>query len=360
MIAWSFTAHESRSIARATSAALSGGSSSWRNHPLAYHLSEILQLVKRASTSCVRKFTRLTVSSSTAKSLLNVGVYAHDSYIHTARPSCDGLAVPVNRAVLCTEQKSGWQLLLRRFRSLRATLVSQGDVSLFAVRVYLWSTDVSLCAPDHTECLKGLQPLVCQLFPVFSHQQQRHQSQTFLESNNDSVDTQVCTQAFVWCQFQLLKYICHRMHSHVWLHPPSSCYCRHAETGERSLGWILQLSLTLPTLTPSASRLPQQISVTAMTSTCWRTDSASLGCTFSGLTMLDCWFCTLHACRKPTRYIPCPAYLTPSLCRLLHLCPIYVLWNIQCMSRAGSTGVAMNICSCTACCSISATHQSWR
>ena len=304
---------------------MSGGSSSWRNRPLAYHLSEILQPVERFSTSCVRKFARLTVLSSTAQPLLNVSVYAHASCVHNARPSCDGLAVPVNRAVLCTEQKGGWQLLLRRFRSLRATLVSQGNVSLFAVRVYLWSTDVSLRAPDHTECLKGLQPLVCQLFPVFSHQQQSFQSQTFFESSNNSVDTEVCTQ---YCQFQLLHYMCCRMHSHVWLHPPSCCYCRHVETGGRSLGWILQLSPTLPTLTlSSASRLPQQISVTAMTSTCWRMDSASLGCISSGLTMLDCWFCTLHACRKPTRYIPYPACLTPSFCRLLYLCSIYVVWN---------------------------------
>ena len=197
MIAWSSAANESRSIARAASAALSGGSSSWRNHPLVYHLSEILQLVGRASTSYVRKCipSPVTVSSSTTKPVSNVSVYAHDSLFHIARPSCDGLAVAVNRAVLCTEQKGGWQLLLRRFRSLRATLVSQGNVSWFAVRVYLWSTDVSLCAPDHAECLKGLQPLVCQLFPVFSQQQQRYQSQTFLESSNKSVDTEVCTQA---------------------------------------------------------------------------------------------------------------------------------------------------------------------
>lgn len=154
----------------------------------------------------MRKFARLTVLSSTAQPLLNVSVYAHASCVHNARPSCDGLAVPVNRAVLCTEQKGGWQLLLRRFRSLRATLVSQGNVSLFAVRVYLLSTDVSLCAPDHTECLKGLQPLVCQLFPVFSHQQQRYQSQTFLESSKNSVDTEVCTS----CHFQLFHYICRR------------------------------------------------------------------------------------------------------------------------------------------------------
>ena len=59
-----------------------------------------------------------------------------------------------------------WQVLVRRFRSLRATLVSHADLSLFAAQVYLLSTDVSLHAADHAECLKSLQALVQQLLPA--------------------------------------------------------------------------------------------------------------------------------------------------------------------------------------------------
>ena len=59
-----------------------------------------------------------------------------------------------------------WHVLVRRFRSLRATLVSHADSSLFAAQVYLLSTDVSLHAADHAECLKSLQALVQQLLPT--------------------------------------------------------------------------------------------------------------------------------------------------------------------------------------------------
>lgn len=63
-----------------------------------------------------------------------------------------------------------WQVLVRRFRSLRATLVSHADLSLFAARVYLLSTDVSLHAADHAEYLKSLQALVQQLLPSLNAQ----------------------------------------------------------------------------------------------------------------------------------------------------------------------------------------------
>lgn len=44
--------------------------------------------------------------------------------------------------------------------------MSHSDSSLFASQVYLLSTDVSLYAADHAECLKSLQGLVQQLLPT--------------------------------------------------------------------------------------------------------------------------------------------------------------------------------------------------
>ena len=68
-----------------------------------------------------------------------------------------------------TADQADWRLLVRRFRSLRATLVAHADVSLFAAQVYLLSTDVSLCAADHAETLKSLQALVQDLLPELIH-----------------------------------------------------------------------------------------------------------------------------------------------------------------------------------------------
>lgn len=59
-----------------------------------------------------------------------------------------------------------WQVLVRQFRSLRASLLAHGNDGLLAVRVPLWALDVTLHAQDYAECLKSLQGLVLQLFPA--------------------------------------------------------------------------------------------------------------------------------------------------------------------------------------------------
>ena len=109
---------------------------------------------------------------------------------------CNSLAEISSIPVSAAEQNSNWQVLLRRFRSLRATLVSHDKISWFAVRAYLWSTDVSLCSTDHAECLKALQALVCQLFPVLDTQDKACQSLCSLTSSSKPGDTEVCSQIF--------------------------------------------------------------------------------------------------------------------------------------------------------------------
>lgn len=95
--------------------------------------------------------------------------------------------------LLTAGQQREWQVLVRRFRSLRATLLTERDISYFSVRVYLWSTDVSLRAVDHAECLKALQALVHQLLPVFTAQQSNLQILSLLADSNSELDTEVCT-----------------------------------------------------------------------------------------------------------------------------------------------------------------------
>ncbi len=102
----------------------------------------------------------------------------------------NSLAEILSIPLFVAEQNTIWQVLLRRFRSLRATLVSHDQISWFAVRVYLWSTDVSLYSTDHAECLKALQALVCQLFPALDAQDKACHS---LCSPVSSEDTEVCS-----------------------------------------------------------------------------------------------------------------------------------------------------------------------
>lgn len=67
---------------------------------------------------------------------------------------------------LCAGQQRDWQVLVRQFRSLRASLLAHGNVGLLAIRASLWALDVTLHAQDYAECLKSLQGLVQQLFPA--------------------------------------------------------------------------------------------------------------------------------------------------------------------------------------------------
>ena len=67
---------------------------------------------------------------------------------------------------LCAGQQRDWQVLVRLFRSLRASLLAHGNVGLLAIRASLWALDVTLRAQDYAECLKSLQGLVQQLFPA--------------------------------------------------------------------------------------------------------------------------------------------------------------------------------------------------
>ena len=93
------------------------------------------------------------------------GVYFHSSQAFAALPTSCSI---VRSGVISryAGQQRDWQVLVRQFRSLRASLLAHGNVGLLAIRASLWALDVTLHAQDYAECLKSLQSLVQHLFPA--------------------------------------------------------------------------------------------------------------------------------------------------------------------------------------------------
>ena len=172
-------------------------SSSWRKFPRGYHLLATPQLAKRASQTYERKYRRQIISTprvATVSHPPKVRPHAHEFVLVPAiKLTFQQPSRILSNPVSVAEQRPNWQVLLRRFRSLRATLVSHDNVSWFAVRVYLWSTDVSLYSTDHAECLKALQALVCQLIPSLDTEDKACQSLRCFMSSSKPEDTEVCS-----------------------------------------------------------------------------------------------------------------------------------------------------------------------
>ena len=175
----------------------SSGSSSWRKLPRGYLWLATSQLAKRASQTCERRCKRQALWTSGVATVThpsNVRSHVHEyTPVRTIKLTCQQPSRILSIPLFVAEQNSNWQVLLRRFRSLRATLVSHDKISWFAVRVYLWSTDVSLYSTDHAECLKALQALACQLFPVLDAQDKACHSRCSLASSSKPEDTEVCS-----------------------------------------------------------------------------------------------------------------------------------------------------------------------
>ena len=90
-------------------------------------------------------------------------------------------------------QQRDWQVLVRHFRSLRASLLVHDNAGPFAVRVSLWATDVTLQAQDYAECLKSLQGLYQQLDQAIGHHSSACDVTVLTQGNHGLHDNKVLT-----------------------------------------------------------------------------------------------------------------------------------------------------------------------
>lgn len=96
------------------------------------------------------------------------GLDPYGASSHIVAASCPEAEVSLIN--LSAGQQREWQVLVRQFRSLRASLLAHGNVGPLAIRTSLWALDVTLRAEDYAECLKSLQGLVQQLLPAHLQQ----------------------------------------------------------------------------------------------------------------------------------------------------------------------------------------------
>ena len=94
-------------------------------------------------------------------------------------------------------QQREWQVLVRQFRSLRASLLAHGNVGPLAIRASLWALDVTLRAEDYAECLKSLQGLVQQLLPAHLQRSRLSLSTSLLTYGKAPCDKQVLPLIFL-------------------------------------------------------------------------------------------------------------------------------------------------------------------